>query len=258
MRSGFIFQKLTGGSPGIPSQFRKSPTWGGGRVVIKVVEKDLGPATKALYCAKSHWGTPTRIIYCDDDRLPERDWLEKLVLATNTNPDDAIVVWGSKLPIDIKNRRMPQSRVKKHSFWDSIGYVKRRISHKSKEMIFGKPFPRPFKRRCLVPGYIDIAEGFGGVSIKPDFFGPDAFDIPQIVWSVDDIWLSGMLEKANIGIWAEGSSSMPFPSAGHPIEALYDFSTDGFGRHAANCFAVKYMQNHYGIWNTKGVDDGES
>ena len=98
-------------------------------------------------------------------------------------------------------------------------------------------------------GYIDIAEGFGGVSIKPDFFGPDAFDIPPIVWSVDDIWLSGMLEKANIGIWADGSLSMPLTSVGHPIEALCDFSIDGFGRYAANDYAVKYMQDHYGIWN---------
>ena len=98
-------------------------------------------------------------------------------------------------------------------------------------------------------GYTDIAEGCGGVSIKPGFFGPDAFDIPQVLWLVDDIWLSGMLEKANIGIWIDRSIPIPFLSAASPIEALYDFSTDGFDRASANDFAIKYMQNRYGIWN---------
>ena len=204
-----------------------------------------------LYCAKSHWGTPTRIIYCDDDRLPERNWLQKLVLATGKNPDDAIVSRGMILPIDIENRRKPQCLVKKpYSFSVTIGHLKRRISHKSKELVFRKPFPRPQKRKFFgVSGYIDIAEGCGGVSVKPDFFGPDAFDIPPVVWSVDDIWLSGMLEKANIGIWVDRSVPIPFLSCASPIEALYNFSTDEFGRYAANDYAVRYMQDHYGIWN---------
>ena len=224
---------------------------GGGRVVVKVVEKDLGPATKVLYCAKSHWGTPTRIIYCDDDCLPERNWLQKLVLATGKNPDDAIASIGMHLPIDIQNRRKPQGWVKRpYGFLVSVGHVKRRISHKSKELFFGRPFPRPEKRGFYaLTGYTDIAEGCGGVSIKPDFFGPDAFDIPPVVWSVDDIWLSGMLEKANIGIWMDRSVPIPFLSAASPVEALYNFSTDGFDRSSANDFAVRYMQDHYGIWN---------
>ena len=155
------------------------------------------------------------------------------------------------LPIDIKNRRKPScGRVKKpRSFGVTIGHLKRRISHKSKELFFGRPFPRPQKRRFFeLPGYIDIAEGQGGVSIKPEFFGPDAFDIPPIVWSVDDIWLSGMLEKANIGIWIDRSIPKPFLSAAASIEALGGFSTDGFNRDSANDLAVMYMQDHYGIW----------
>ena len=241
----------------IPKNYRRFPQHSftipeipkGGRVVVKIVEEDLGPATKVLYCAKSHWGTPTRIIYCDDDRLLERDWLQKLILATNQNPNDAIAAWGKNLPIDIKNRRKPKGRIKKYSFGYNIGYVARKVCHKSKELIFRRPFSRPNKRRRFYPGYVDIAEGFGGVSIKPDFFDLDAFDIPPIVWSVDDIWLSGMLEKANIGIRVGGSLPMPFRSAASPIEALYDFSTDGFDSASANDFAVKHLQDRYGIWN---------
>ena len=244
----------------IPKNYRRFPQHsftipeipkGGGRVVVKIVEEDLGPATKVLYCAKSHWGTPTRIIYCDDDRLPTRNWLQKLILATNDNPNDAVASRGMNLPIDIKNRRKPQSQViKPHSFGYNIGYVARKVCHKSKELIFRRPFSRPNKRRKFYdPGYIDIAEGCGGVSIKPDFFDLDAFDIPRVLWSVDDIWLSGMLEKANIGIRVGRSIQTPSKSAASPIEALYDFSTDGFGRSAANDFAFKYMQDHYGIWN---------
>ena len=43
-------------------------------------------------------------------------------------------------------------------------------------------------------GFADILQGLGGVVVRPDFFDDEAFDIPDILWAVDDVWLSGMLE----------------------------------------------------------------
>lgn len=80
-----------------------------GRVVIKVVEKDLGPATKVLYCAKAHWGTRTRIVYCDDDRIPAPNWLKSFVNAAKENPNDAIVAHGFHLKNGL-NSRFPKAR----------------------------------------------------------------------------------------------------------------------------------------------------
>jgi len=44
-------------------------------------------------------------------------------------------------------------------------------------------------------GYVDMFEGYGGVMLQPNHFDDTAFEIPENVLMVDDIWLSGNLEK---------------------------------------------------------------
>ncbi len=224
-------------------------------VTLKIVDKDLGPATKVLYCAKAHWGTRTRIIYCDDDLLPDRDWLNSFILASNSKSNSAIASRGLHLKQlgvrVIQTKRFPRAKKSHKNLAENLGYVSKRISQKTKEVIFRKSIQKPQKSGELQfnqSGYVDIAEGCGGVSIKPEFFDCSAFEIPQIMWTVDDIWLSGLLEYQNIGIWLENSIQIPFPSSSAGVEELYNYSTDGFNRKSANKYGIRYMQDMFSIW----------
>ena len=224
-------------------------------VALRIVDEDLGPATKVLYCAREHWGTETQIIYCDDDRLPERDWLKSFVSAAEKSPDKAIVSRGLHLKQlgikGIQNKRYPRAKKKHKKLVENIGYIAKRIHQKTSEAIFGKSIQKPQKSGLLEfnqSGYVDIAEGCGGVSIKPEFFDKNAFDIPPIVWTVDDVWLSGLLEFKGIGIWVENSIKNPICSSSAKVYDLYNFSTGGFNRKSSNEYGIKFMQENYSIW----------
>jgi hypothetical protein len=54
--------------------------------------------------------------------------------------------------------------------------------------------------KWLKSGYIDILEGWDGVVVRPEFFDDFAWQIPDILWTVDDVWLSGCLERQGIPI----------------------------------------------------------
>ncbi len=58
------------------------------------------------------------------------------------------------------------------------------------------------KRRRLRTkiGIVDICQGFGGVLVEPSFFPETVFDIPELLWMVDDVWLSGQLTINSIQI----------------------------------------------------------
>ena len=243
----------------IPKTYRRFPKHsfslpeiprGGGKVKIKVVDEDLGPATKVLYCAKAHWGTNTRIIYCDDDRLPDRNWLKTFIQATNENPDKAVVSRGlSFKDLGLKSHsdyRYP--RAVKRKVIENPEYIGARIFQKVKEVVFQQSFKKPSRFFFKRSGYIDIAEGFGGVSIKPEFFDNDAFDIPNALWTVDDIWLSGLLELQNIGIWAANSIPFPINNKTQGESALSHGFGGGLDRFSTNQSGVKYFQDKFSIW----------
>jgi len=65
-------------------------------------------------------------------------------------------------------------------------------------------------------GFADIAMGFAGVLIDPEWLSGPGFDPPDIAWPVDDIWLSGHLARQNIAISiapisiALGTPDLPF------------------------------------------------
>ncbi|MCY3674434.1 MAG: hypothetical protein OXG21_05650 [Rhodobacteraceae bacterium] len=202
-----------------------------------------------MYCAKEHWGTRTRIIYCDDDRLPERNWLKSFILASEKLPDKAIVSTGWQLTrygINTSNERLP--RAIKLRVIENYEYLGGRINQKLKQLIFRKPYKKPSRINCKYPGYIDIAAGYGGVSIKPEFFDENAFEIPPVVWTVDDVWLSGMLELKGIGIWQDNSIRVPINISDIGIAGLGGSVIEGHNRHAANKLAIKYFQDNYSIW----------
>ena len=219
-------------------------------VTVKIVDQDLGPATKVLYCAKAHWGTNTRIVYCDDDRLPEKNWLNSFVKATEFNPDKAIVSTGWNLEkygyYRVSESCLPRA-VKKRVI-ENPKYVFRRLHQKLSEVIFRKSFQKPGRIKFKKAGYVDIAEGLGGVSIKPEFFSEEAFEIPETLWTVDDIWLSGFLEHRRVGIWAANCISVPVNSYSATVDNLHNLNYEGLSPHSTNVKLIEYMHNKFSIW----------
>jgi len=126
-------------------------------VTLRVVDKDLGPATKSYR---------PDCVFCDRGRH-----LSHPRYANNSN-------WVSHgcpqtTPIR-KGFRYGTRRILSLAQWKSLKWLK--------------------------SGYIDILEGWGGVVFRPEFFDDFAWQIPDILWTVDDVWLSGCLERQGIPI----------------------------------------------------------
>jgi len=97
-------------------------------------------------------------------------------------------------------------------------------------------------------GYVDILQGVGGAVVRPEFFDEIAFDIPDVIWAVDDVWLSGMLALKNIPIWLPAKLNEPDTTKAHDVASLYRATIEGSDRNDANTRCIRYMQERYGIW----------
>lgn len=98
------------------------------------------------------------------------------------------------------------------------------------------------------PGYVDCFEGFGGALVRPEFFDDPAFDIPDVIWAVDDVWLSGNLARNGVPIWAlAGQHDTQHTPAG-VYDALHKAQIEGADRDAANKAAISYFRDTFGLW----------
>lgn len=199
------------------------------------VEQDLGPATKILPTVERYRNTDTLIVYCDDDQNYDRHWLERLVRASEANPGAVIADRA------IESRKQEIKHV----------WAQKKLAYRLRRLIsFGawKPSRGPFRD--------DIAEGFGGVLIRPEYLHDDAAEIPNILWSVDDVWLSGMYERNGHPLIRTNYDA--HPHASHiwvgdrriaDISALINFETEGYNRLAANVACITYMREKYGVFS---------
>ena len=58
-------------------------------------------------------------------------------------------------------------------------------------------------RKNASSGYVDTLAGFGGAMVMPNYFSDQVFDVPEVAWMVDDIWISGQLTLNKKKIWRE-------------------------------------------------------
>ena len=85
--------------------------------------------------------------------------------------------------------------------------------------------------------------------IKPEWFDESAFDIPPVLWTVDDVWLSGHVVRKSIDIrTTEDPMYTPVLALQNQIAPLYKAEIEGADRLAANQACVRYFQETYGIW----------
>jgi hypothetical protein len=219
-------------------------------VRVRVTEADLGPATKVLPAAAAHRGTDARILYCDDDRIVHRSWARSFLTVAKRVPDCAVAISGWDIDFlgfpPRAGKPLPRAR-RKRSLFD-LSYRWRRLEQKYLEVKLGRRLPKPDGADHLTrAGYVDIMEGCGGVLVRPAMFDAEAFDIPDKLWPVDDIWLSGMLARRGIRIWSMRRGPMP-QEQDNVADPLYRSVIEGLNRHQANCACVRHLQDRFGIW----------
>lgn len=235
----------------IPQRYRRFAEWDGtlptvpAGVTIHRCRDDLGPATKVLPAAAELRGQDVELLFCDDDKIYDPDWHQRFKAAAAANPGTCIVEVGETFP-DIPDRVRPEDRLPR-------GRRARKTAYYRLLRVLSLTAYKP--RLYRNSGYVDQISGYGGVLVRPDWFDDAAFDIPGVLWTVDDPWLSGHLERRGIPIWLNGEGKLPrFGKVGR-LGALGDLVEDGHGRVDADLAAIDHMRQHYGIWQPGGQPD---
>lgn len=195
-------------------------------------DEDYGPATKILPAIQRYKDQDVTLIYCDDDKIHDHYWIERFIQKHNVYPDACIAEVGMHVKWwffyrwkDTVTRQYRLKRILSLGIWNP-------------------------KRKVHTDECHEIALGFGGVLVKPSFFPPEVFDIPDILWTVDDIWLSGMMATNGIKVRETDknpaqSSSDIFPTEGDPLR---NYVYNGYGRDESNILCMQYFIDKYGIW----------
>jgi hypothetical protein len=213
-------------------------------VVLHIVDEDLGPATKVLPACKQFNGQDVHILFGDDDKIYDKNWAQRFVEAAKQRPGHAICEEGGPLYMPYYaggNDSWASDKQPKSNFIKKdIYYRLARIA----TLGLWKP------SKAISSGYVDILEGWGGVLVKPDFFDQEDFEIPDILWTVDDVWLSGCLEKRTIPIWLNTEKKIRSKGNSNEVKeaALSRLVYRGHNRIAANRLCIKYFRERHQIW----------
>lgn len=239
----------------IPHSYRRFPDYDGrlpevpNGITIVRPQDDFGPASKVLHAVRAYRGKPVEILFCDDDRHYRPDWSGVFFDARREVPDAAIapISWTADELFTSSQKDRPQPQAVRANKLLDLPYQARHALW-SLATLFGHKGEAPSHAHIRTAGYRDIFQGYGGVMVRPDFFDDDVFDIPAVLWSVDDIWLSGMLAKAGTSIWAPARIKGPRLLSAHDKAPLYQAVLDGADRPTADRRCYDYMRETYGIW----------
>lgn len=232
----------------IPRQYRRFPDWDGrlpqvpAGVTIHRCEEDLGPATKILPTAREFRRKDVDILFCDDDRIYDPDWHGRFKKQARLRPNTCIVEAGETFP-DIADSHRPTDRLPR-----SVRRRKGPLYRIFRISTLGLIKPGTYRNS----GYVDQISAWAGVLVRPDWFTDAAFDIPDILWTVDDPWLSGHLELNGIPIWLNARFGEPRWTDLGAVQALLDHVEAGHGRVEADLAAIDYFRSNWNIWEKAG------
>jgi hypothetical protein len=206
-------------------------------VEIRRCETDYGPATKLLPTLREYNGQDVRIIYCDDDRIYAPDWAANLLNESEAHAGMCIAEAG-EMAASILVKYRATAAFSRFLRYSSLG-------------VWAHFHRRELREIDPGIGIVDICKGYGGVLVRPEFFPSDVFDIPDPLWTVDDIWLSGNLAVSGIAIWKicrfpwfERSTKTGVAD----IEPLIAYVYGNQRREGANAACIRYFQERYGVW----------
>jgi hypothetical protein len=242
----------------IPQSYRRFPQWGGGLpevpdgVTIVRIEEDFGPATKVLPAARAYRGQDVELLFVDDDILFRPDWAALCLGLRKTHPN--AVVCGAAATVRRFGRDWSETRPQPRAVPApdgnrQLGYHLRQLARQALPFPKAGPILTTPYRKLDRSGYAEIALGFGGVLLRPEFLDDVAFVLPPVLWTVDDVWLSGHLTRRGIPIWADQTLDK-----GRTVlevsrqQALFHAKIEGADRDAANLACIDYFRRTYGIW----------
>jgi hypothetical protein len=234
-----FYRRFPGSRPTLPPL----PHW----VNVIEVEDDMGPATKILPAARKWRSHDVDLLLCDDDYIQDPNWISRFVQARKERPKDIICerAWNIEDRFGIKRKIIDEPRAK---LTENRGLS---LSYRIKKLLTLSKYTKyPVIRKLYAnSGYGDIFEGFLGALVPPQAFHDDAWNIPDIVWTVDDVWLSGMSKANGYNVWVNG---IPRPisrrSKYDRVAALLVYSEMGVDREGADRMAVDLLRSKYGIW----------
>lgn len=234
----------------VPARFRRFPDWDGtlpavpDGVTIHRTPDDLGPATKVLPAARELRGRAVDILFCDDDRLYDRHWHRRFKAARAARPDACLCEHGETFP-DIADEVRPPSRLPR---------AHRRRKGWRYRLLRAATLGQVKPHRYESDGYVDYFAGQGGVMVRPEWLDdPAVLDIPGVLWTVDDPWLSGHLERRGVPIWLNRHRSRPEKRGRSATHALHDLVEQGHGRVEADLAAIAHFRRTHGIWQPGGA-----
>jgi hypothetical protein len=211
-------------------------------VVLHMIDEDLGPATKVLPACKQYKGQDVLILFGDDDKVYDKNWAQRFLDAAKRHPGHAVCEEGGNLNMPhYANDNWVSNKNPKSKF------IKKDLNYRLKRILtFGRWKPS----KAISSGYVDILEGWGGVLVRPEYFDQDAFEIPNILWTVDDVWLSGCLERLNIPIWLNAENKVRSMGNSNEVKdaSLRKYMCEGQDRTSANQLCINYFRDNYRIW----------
>ena len=231
-----FYRRFPGEVPSLPPL----PKW----VSVKRCQIDYGPATKVLPTVERWRNTVADLLVCDDDRIPDRHWIERLAAARQIRPNDIITERGwninERFGIERAALAMPRACLApKHG--RTPAYLLKRL--------MSLTLAHPNRKLFSSPGFVDVFEGFLGVLIPSTAIPQAAFTIPDVIWTLDDVWLSGIAHAYGTGIWVH-DTPRPVFSDGYfdKISSLRDFAEAGYDRERADLLAVEYLRTNHQAW----------
>ncbi len=206
---------------------------------VRRCDHDYGPATKVLPAVRAFAGQDVRILYCDDDRIYHPDWAARMIQESDKNPGECIAEAGEKVEATV---------LKAFS-----GTWKYQLLTKATLGVYGHFLRKEIRALDPANGHVDIAKGYGGVLLRPEFLSDLAFEIPDHLWMVDDFWLSGCLAASGIKVRKIAALPNSTKTKLANVDALVDFVHEDHGRDAANLACIKHFQDHFGIWQQANI-----
>lgn len=215
-------------------------------VTVCLVDEDFGPATKVLPTARAFAGEDVEILFCDDDQHYPKGWAQKFLDARKHKPDACIAETGFEfydrtkcLAPDGIESLMPRAKLRKKD----LRYRLTRLGS------LGRRKPSTYG----VAGYLDGFKGFRGAMIRPAFLPQAAFDLPDIMWTHDDVWLSGQMAANGVPVWClVPDAPWREPYGAERVNALLDWTYKGHGRGEAHALLLEYFQKSHGLWMNGG------
>ncbi len=215
-------------------------------VTLCMTDEDFGPATKVLPAVRDFSGQDVEILFCDDDQPYAPDWAQYFLDARRARPDACIVEKGYDLDTRppgaryrLENRMQPRA-LARHK---GVGYRMFRL------LTLTTIKPKPY----IVDGYVDVLEGYRGAMIRPEFIPPETFDIPEVLWTVDDPWLSGQMTRNNVPIWLMTAPPLwGRPYGAHHQDGLAKMVHQDHGRLEADTACIEHFRKNFGIWQGDG------